>query len=713
MVSGFLLCEIKCYAFFQNNKVAPIQSIHSESLGCNKPMKTNTAKQFAKRFSKFVSLFSLCFLFYSSVCFSDEQNLNLINEHIVNGEFDKAAIESQKHESHYLSQLITQSRSMGLANDPVWQVLILYKKTFFNGLESQVDGPDFFMSKSGKTDPQKELEATLASFFSNKELEHAPFLPKCRFVARYYWLNKKLGLDESRIPSRACTKFNEFYKTVRPDAITVVFPSANPNGPSSMFGHTLLRIDRKNQTKSSRMLAFSVNFAAMIDPNTDAMTYAAAGLGGGFPGQYAILPYYMKLREYGQLENRDIWEYKLKLSQDQIDFIVMHAYELVPTYFDYYFFTENCSYHLLSLIDVAFAKKTLTDEFDYWAIPIDTVKLLEHRGLIHSTTYQPSHRKIIEAKQKEMTQVDQDIAFQLYKENNELLFKNIASFDKQRQAAILDYTYDLLRYEKLSKAELMDVNLNKRERSILKKRSKLRIRSPKITPDIPDARPDEGHGSARATVNLGMESDETYTEIAWRSAYHDLLDPTPGYMFGYGLSFVDVRLRYNFDAQQAELNKLTFINLTSLTPRDKVFPNFSWHIESNIQNLPNKLFSEQTYFDVTGGGGASYHIKVNRNNLIYALADASITAGKILDNNYSVGGGATVGSLVSLTPRWIFKIQAKGIKGLLGDKEIRYDLELSQSYRLARNLAIELDLHQLRFKSQRWKKFETSLLYYF
>ena len=41
----------------------------------------------------------------------------------------------------------------------------------------------------------------------------------------------------------------------------------------------------------------------------------------------------------------------------------MHAWELGNASFDYFFFKENCSYHLLALLDYADPTLHLTDEF--------------------------------------------------------------------------------------------------------------------------------------------------------------------------------------------------------------------------------------------------------------------------------------------------------------------------------------------------------------
>lgn len=52
------------------------------------------------------------------------------------------------------------------------------------------------------------------------------------------------------------------------------------------------------------------------------------------------------------MDFRDIWEYDLAFSQEEMDRMLLHVWELFFTNFDYYI-KENFSYHLLSLIEAA------------------------------------------------------------------------------------------------------------------------------------------------------------------------------------------------------------------------------------------------------------------------------------------------------------------------------------------------------------------------
>jgi hypothetical protein len=96
----------------------------------------------------------------------------------------------------------------------------------------------------------------------------------------------------------------------------MIFPAAYLNSPSSMFGHTLLRIDQANvQSDQTALLSYAINFGAYIEGSDNSILYAWKGLMGGYPGLFALVPYQEKLSEYRSLENRDLWEYRLNLTQ--------------------------------------------------------------------------------------------------------------------------------------------------------------------------------------------------------------------------------------------------------------------------------------------------------------------------------------------------------------------------------------------------------------
>lgn len=102
------------------------------------------------------------------------------------------------------------------------------------------------------------------------------------------------------------------------------------------------------------------------------------------------MPYYDKVEEYGDLNHRDVWEYELNLTREEVDRVIRHTWELQNIYSDYYFFTENCSYNALFLLEAGRPTLRLTDQFKRWVIPVDTVKAIEKAGLFSRTAYRPS-----------------------------------------------------------------------------------------------------------------------------------------------------------------------------------------------------------------------------------------------------------------------------------------------------------------------------------
>src|SRR5690606_29950305 len=133
----------------------------------------------------------------------------------------------------------------------------------------------------GAGDPQAEMRATLAGFAAPAKLgdEHA----QCRFVARLSWLRERLDLGA--LPQPDCAAYREFRSLVNATRVALVFPSYYLNSPSSMFGHTLLRLDANEQADGgAEYLSFAANFGAMVDADDNGMFFALKGLTGGYPG---------------------------------------------------------------------------------------------------------------------------------------------------------------------------------------------------------------------------------------------------------------------------------------------------------------------------------------------------------------------------------------------------------------------------------------------
>ncbi|MBE0602655.1 MAG: DUF4105 domain-containing protein, partial [Deltaproteobacteria bacterium] len=291
---------------------------------------------------------------------------------------------ARAEDAPYLAELKKRAASADLSADPYWRIL-LHVRTGITGKRSLIDDPKFFLSPSGKTDPAAELAATLDGLFDNTT---EPFA-FCRFPARYAWLAKKLEVDRARIPRPPpCPVQDNILNTIDGQSASMVYASGYVNSPASMFGHTFLRIDSRLATP---LLAFAVNNAALTNPEDGGVAFTFKGMLGGYDGYYSVMPYYDKVREYANIDQREMWEYALNLTPGEVRLMLLHLLDLKDIAADYYFFDENCSYNLLFLLDAARPEARLTDTMDrFWVIPMDSARAVLEAGLVDNVVWRPS-----------------------------------------------------------------------------------------------------------------------------------------------------------------------------------------------------------------------------------------------------------------------------------------------------------------------------------
>lgn len=611
----------------------------------------------------------------------------------------------------YLAELVARARQLKLADRPEWLKLGHYVPDLISsGVHGLVDSPEFYHAPDGKFNPQSELEATLASFYSTVEESNGRQNPQCLFIARYTWLKQQLGFDPQRLPEHQCKRYQAWHAALNPGGLTMIFASAYLNSPASMYGHTLMRVDAKDQDEHTRLLAYAINFAANTD-ETNGVLFAMNGLFGGYPGAFSILPYYVKVREYRDMENRDLWEYQLDLSPEEVDRVLMHAWELGPAYFQYFFFDENCSYHLLGLIQVARPELDLTSGFRWWAIPADTVRAITAQpGLVKKIVYRPSSATIVKYQLSLLNESERNLAKDLSMGRTSVNGPALVALPVDRAAAVLETSEDYAGYRRSTgKHDVPDPAALSRE--LLTARSKLDV--PSQTPQVPApaVRPDQGHGSARLTFGAGRWENQNYQEITARPAYHDLMDDDAGYTRGAQNEFFDLRLRH-YDSSATEVERFMPVNIFSLTPRDDFFHPLSWNISAGWQRVRAANGSEPLVFALDGGAGGAWS---NRSDtaLWYGMLDSGARAGSALGKGYAFGAGARAGLLLDVTSQWRVHGYLRGDRYLMGQLDTPLILGLQQRISLGRNLAVRMDVSRNRELQHTYNNGSVSLLWYF
>ncbi|HCN47109.1 MAG TPA: hypothetical protein DIT18_16840 [Pseudomonas sp.] len=576
----------------------------------------------------------------------------------------------------HAAPLMDESRLQALAADPYWIALGHYETGKLGGWRSYVDDQRFFLAEDGAHHPDRELAATVKALYAPASLgdQHA----QCVYPSRTRWLREQLNLTD--LPQPDCAEYARWFKDVSPHSAVLIFPAAYLNSPSSMFGHTLLRIDQADvQSNQTALLSYAVNFGAYIEGNDNSILYAWKGLMGGYPGLFAFVPYQEKLSEYRSLENRDLWEYRLNLTPEETGRMVEHIWELKQIRFDYFFFDENCSYRLLELLQVARPSLDLTSQFPLTAIPTDTVKAVKHAGLVERVDYRPSRERELLARAELLDKAEQQQVLVLAADTATLQSPEFTALPKPRQALVQDAAYRLERY----RATGQERDPEQARRSFELLRAINRNPPPPLEVERPGL-PENGHESRTWQVGVGTREDRAFAEYGLRMAYHDLNDNAYGFPLGAQIEILQLKLR-QYEGNDWQVQRLDLATIRSLTPRNDLLKPWSWQVAGGLERVPGKHDDEVLVSHVNGGAGGTWAL--GDDMLGFALGTVRVEHHNDFAQFIAPAAGFNTGVL------WRnglgnLSVEAKGDYFING--EVRRSLSLNQQWELSDSLGLRL-----------------------
>ncbi|EXF46921.1 hypothetical protein BAY1663_00646 [Pseudomonas sp. BAY1663] len=587
-----------------------------------------------------------------------------------------------------------------LADDAYWHSLGHYERGKLGGWRSYVDDDDFFLADGGEHDPAAELAATLAALYApaSQGDRHA----QCVYPARTRWLREQLELTD--LPAVECPEFRAWYAEVAPHGTVMVFPAAYLNSPSSMFGHTLLRIDQADiGSQGSPLLSSALNFGAFIEGADNSILYAWKGLMGGYPGLFSLLPYREKIGEYSRLENRDLWEYRLNLTAEETGRMLEHVWELKQIRFDYFFFDENCSYRLLELLEVARPGLELTEQFPLTAIPADTVRVVIDAGLVEGIDYRPSRERELLTRTAPLDSEELDWVSQLAGDPQVLGQHDYLALPDERRALIQDGAYRLVRY-RVTGEERDPANAAHSYRLL-----QAINRNPPPRLDV--ARPilpEHGHESRTLQFGLGGRGEHAFAEYGLRMAYHDLLDNLEGFPLGAQIEIAQLRLR-QYEGNRWKLQRLDLAGIRSLTPVTPLLRPWSWQIAAGLERVPWGDGDDRLVGHFDGGGGFTWQL--GEDLLGFALATARLEVNPGFSAAVSPAAGFD-GGLLWRNAAGNLLLEARG--DYFHNGEVRRRLDLAQQFELRGDTGLRLSLgRSFSHRAEPETEFQLQLRWYY
>ncbi len=328
---------------------------------------------------------------------------------------------------------------------------------------SHVVSPEFFISNNGRFDINAEREAYIKALKSNDALQVA-----CNFPARYKWVNSQ-KLTDVEIDLKGCSELTKFRDGFQSKDLYLGYITEYLDSPASAFGHLMVVL---HDPRKPMELADVIHFAADSNKETG-LGYITKGLSGGFSGYFVRDPFFQKSNEYLIVEQRAIHLLKIELTDDQIENLIFHLYELRKAKFKYYFIDENCAFQIADFLNVAVPEKNYRLASRLAVLPLDIVHLNADR-ISESITYVPSHKRINEiAKQltpKELTYVREVI------DQKKSLDLDISDAVKELLALQYQYAFRRSRKPYPNHAEVDELNFKRSDSAVevqdpLKKRT--------------------------------------------------------------------------------------------------------------------------------------------------------------------------------------------------------------------------------------------------
>jgi len=551
-----------------------------------------------------------------------------------------ALAENEEEHATDIAAMLDLARKSNMSEQMEWRKILLYHQQFRDWI-SRVDDPSYFLAVNGKRNPQAELEATIRKAFDASIAANSPQPNYCRYVARYQFLSRQMKVLGFDFPAPQCDGFDRWRADIATHRVSLVFGAIYLNSPASMYGHTFLRFDSEKPDSFSRLNDTTIGYSVGGESKGDPL-FLLKSLVGGYPGEFIYAPFFKKIREYSDLESRDMWEYETNLSSAEIEKMLAFIWEQSFTYTDYYFFDDNCAMMLLAAFEAGRPNLELLAEAKPWLIPLDAVKIVHSEpDLITKIHYRPSQFNNAQYNFYAADDAMRRHAVTLLE--NHRLEEVMVVYDSDKQRAdLLDISLAILETQRNQKHSLAEAeSISNYQLELSKLRSNIAAESSYQNTPQPPASPDQGHGSFRAGIASGGVNGLRYTQINLRSSNHDELDPESGYAPGARSNMGDLYLRLSNG--KVDLQRLGIFEIFAPSVRSDWYsqPTIRFSAAFQREELSNGLAPNAFALDAGGGFG----FRVSKQARTFILAESEIKSGK----QGSVSIGPTSKSIWSLT----------------------------------------------------------------
>lgn len=578
------------------------------------------------------------------------------------------------------------------------EILFYYSGTLGIGYKSLADDPSYFLTDNGRKDPEGELAATKELLLSGEEEEIKSFL--CQFPARselvLHALGKEFSLDH-------CEEWMSWSNALKSDRVYLVFPASYVNNPASAFGHTLLRIGPEERGEG-RLLDYAISYAAQTH-GENPVIYVLKGIFGGYEGFFSITPFYTKVRQYSDSENRDLWEYPLELTEREKRRILLLMWEVRNIAFDYYYFDDNCSSFLFQFLDAVREDQMEWPGYLPWVIPTATIREIARDGALKSDgEFFPSALSQLRERIEALKASEQRRLNLLENDSLQPFLAFLRELSAERAAAVADVGLEFLSYQKRREPERAG-EIDAMRYELLLYRSRLPLKP--FSSLMKGEDPRNSHSENRLGAGFGANRESGFFELSYRAAYHDLLDRPLGYVPGAEIEIAPMRFQVDEEGDLS-IRQIDLVNISSLSLRDELVRPISWKLKTGYEELPPFEIGEEKlgYLEVGLGPSFSPHSSV----LLWSLFGVRADGG---EEGFQGGPLASLGARGDLGDGALWLIEAEA-SPLFGEGEnLHGELSLGLNLPIGRDRALRAKVDNLWRDDHYGYEMSLSFLWYY
>lgn len=504
-----------------------------------------------------------------------------------------------------------------LSEHPTWLHLLHYEKGIL-GKSSKITTPGFFLSPTGSTDPEAELQATIKGL----KLE----TNSCRYPARRQFL-KARGFV---FPEFDCPELRAWTREDSLQSISIIFASGYFGNPASFFGHPLLKLNFKDGRSPLDLLDTAVNYGAFTPPDVSPLPYAFFGIFGGYKAGFSDADFFFHRNNYSELELRDLWEYELKIDQSKSLFLAYHLWELRGTEFPYYFFTDNCAYRMGGLLELV-VDEDLAQRNHFYALPMDLFFKLVDKKLVNSLKLIPSRQTRLETKFESLEDAEKKHIKRLISDKNFLESPDFTALSLPERSKLLNVGLEFYSLQTIKDPE---GDHQQQKNALLKERLKLpgseqKWKEADLIPPHKAQRP--------SLIRAKYESSRFFTQVyglKMRPVFYDLISPEAGRPEGSELSVFDTNI--SLSSGKVWLQSLGLLSIENLNLSRTALPQsggYAWRIKTGVEQLTLACNDCETLYLKAGIGKA---IRAMNHLSFYAYLEPRVLSSQEASGNFSL-----------------------------------------------------------------------------